>query len=80
MIDKHVLLGHARALEAVDSLMASTLAHDVLETIVGWIPEGWLSPDDESRDPAELHAAYARYLVDRLTAPRPFLPQQHDGC
>jgi hypothetical protein len=80
MIKTHVLLGHARALTAVDRLMASTLAPDILEAIVSWIPESWLTADDEVRGAAELRAAYARYLVDRLAVPRPFLAEQHRGA
>jgi len=79
MIKNHVLLGYARGLESVDEQMASVLARDMLETIVSWIPERWLTADGESRSAAELQSAYSRYLLDRLSVPRPFLAELHGG-
>ena len=75
MIKNHVLLRYARGLEIVDEQMATLLARDILETIVSWIPEGWLTADGESRGAAALRSAYLRYLLDRLTVPRPFLEE-----
>jgi hypothetical protein len=79
MIKNHVLLRHARVLRAIDELMARTLARDVLETIVSWIPESWLTADDGARDAAELRAAYVRYLSERVAVPRPFLEESQSG-
>jgi hypothetical protein len=80
LIKTHVMLAHAHALKAVDPVMASALARDLLDTIVSWIPGSWLTAGDEARDVAALRAAYARYLVDRLAVPRPFLAEQHRGA
>jgi hypothetical protein len=79
MIKSHVLLRHARALRAIDESMARALTRDVLETIVGWIPECWLTADDGAIGAAELRAAYVRYLFERVAVPRPFLEESHGG-
>ncbi len=72
MIKNHVLLRHARDLEALDDTLAAALGEDVVETIVSWIPEGWLKASEPGRDPGDVRAAYARYLADRLLRPRLF--------
>jgi hypothetical protein len=74
LIQNHVLLNRARALEAVDDSMADTLRPEVIAAIVNAIPDSWLTaePDD---DPAMLRTAYARYLQERLTAPRTFVEE-----
>jgi hypothetical protein len=79
MIKNHVLLRYVRGLEMVDEDMVGLLARDILATIVGWIPESWLTVDGESRAAADLRSAYLRYLLDRLSGPRPFLEALHSG-
>jgi len=71
LIKNHVLLPHASALEAIDETMVRLLTPEVLTTIVGWIPESWLT----AGEPARLRDAYVRYLVERVTAPRAFLEE-----
>jgi hypothetical protein len=75
MIKNHVLLRSATALESVDGTMAHALTREALETIVGWVPEQWIAATTPERDVAEVRAAYTRYLLERLTAPRPFLEE-----
>jgi hypothetical protein len=69
MIAQHVLARHAAG---VDEAMARALTPDVLERIVGWIPDDWLTAEPGA---AALKAAYTRYLVDRLQAPRTFVEE-----
>jgi hypothetical protein len=69
LIRQHVLLARANALAAVDAGMAAALTPDLLERIVGLIPESWLE------DGAPDRAAYFGYLVDRLKAPRAFVEE-----
>jgi hypothetical protein len=69
MIRNHVLLEHAGMLDTIDETMARALHPDLLATIVGWIPEGWLT------QPAREREAYVRYLVERLRSPRAFLEE-----
>jgi len=73
IIKTHVLLRKASMLAAVDEAMAALLTPEVIETIAGWIPDGWLQAGDPGGDPAAMRAAYVRYLTARLAAPRPFL-------
>jgi hypothetical protein len=73
LIQNHVLLNHASLLETVDEELAHTLRPDLVAEIVRWIPESWLAAEGEN--PAKLRAAYARYLLERVTAPRPFVEE-----
>jgi HipA-like protein len=68
-IAQHVLLARANALAGVDAGMAGALTAAVIERIVGLIPGSWLE------DGAPDRAAYGRYLVDRLAAPRAFVEE-----
>jgi hypothetical protein len=74
MIKKHVLLNRAETLESVDESMASALSPAVIAGIVDAIPDGWLTAEP-GHDAATLRAAYARYFVDRLATPRPFVEE-----
>jgi len=69
LIKENVLLRRAGLLAEVDAPMASLLTPDIIEGIVGLIPESWLEDGPSHR------AAYARYLVERLAAPRPFVEE-----
>ena len=51
------------------------LADGVLESILDWVPDAWLTSDVPGRSPDDTRAAYVRYLRDRLMAPRPFLAE-----
>lgn len=64
-ITDHVLLHQAWMVGEVDERMSALLTGDVIEEIVALIPEAWL-PGPGGRVP------YARYLKERLTAPRAF--------
>ena len=75
MIKSHVLRQHARVLKTVDEAMADVLVPSVIEAIVAWIPDSWLTAEEPGRDAALARAAYARYLVERVTAPRRFLEE-----
>jgi hypothetical protein len=66
LIKEHVLLRRAGLLAEVDGPLAALLTADVIERIVGLIPEAWLEDGPSHR------SAYARYLIERLAAPRPF--------
>ena len=74
-IGDHVLLPTAGDLEAADARLRPLLNDDVLEQIVNAVPQDWLIPDDEFADPDAQRVAYATYLVERLTGPRPWLAE-----
>ena len=69
LIKENVLLRRAGRLAEVDDQMAATLTPEMIERIVGLIPEGWLEDGPSAR------AAYSRYLIDRLEAPRVFVEE-----
>ncbi len=73
MIKDHVLLPYASALAQADARLASLLDAPRLAAIVALIPDEWLARDGSPFATPEAHrAAYLRYLVDRLHAPRAF--------
>jgi hypothetical protein len=75
MIEHHVLLRYADALATVDESMAGALGPAVLSGIVSWIPDVWLEAIEPGRDVAQVRAAYARYLLERVAAPRRFVEE-----
>jgi hypothetical protein len=75
MIKNHVLLRHARALEAADRTMSLALTPATLDRIVSWIPAEWLTAAETGVDASSRRGAYLRYLVDRLAAPRAFVEE-----
>jgi hypothetical protein len=75
MLKEHLLLKRASLLEAVDGPMAAALTAEVIERVVATIPDGWLRDDGAAVRPAEYRAAYARYLRDRVSAPRRFVEE-----
>jgi hypothetical protein len=74
-ISQHVLLHRATRLREIDTAMAAALTPAVMASIVDAIPEAWLAAGDPAVAPAQLRAAYVRYLVDRLAAPRTFVEE-----
>jgi hypothetical protein len=78
-IAKHVLQHRARRLREIDTGMAAALTPAALASIVEAIPEAWLTADDPAVTPAHLRAAYVRYLVGRLAAPRTFVEEAAGG-
>ena len=72
-IKDHVLLPHASLLTEVDEALARTLTSHVIAGILEVVPDEWLGADGSALPPAEVRAAYGRYLGERLAAPRPFM-------
>ncbi|HEX6973833.1 MAG TPA: HipA family kinase [Vicinamibacterales bacterium] len=70
-IKDHVLLRHASQIGAVDERMAAALTPAVVDTILARVPDGWLSDGE----PAAIRNAYARWLRERLRAPRAFVEE-----
>jgi hypothetical protein len=75
LIKQHVLVHGATTLEQVDGPMAGSLTADVIGGILEQIPEAWLEEDAAGHDGAHYRMAYRRYLLDRLTSPRPFVEE-----
>ncbi len=68
LVKQHVLLARADAIAAVDAKLAGRLTPGVIEAVVALVPDSWLAGDAD-------RAAYARYLTDRLAAPRAFVEE-----
>jgi hypothetical protein len=71
-IKNHVLLRRATMLEEIDERSASALSGEAIAAILDGIPDGWLTSETVALQPADVRAAYHRYLLERLTAPRSF--------
>lgn len=75
LIKDHVLLRAASTVDAADAAFASRLTPDLLSGIVGLVPAAWLDGGPVGTTEGEARAAYTRYLVDRLEAPRAFVEE-----
>ena len=75
MIKDHVLLRAAGSLDEVDAELARALTADVLGGILSAVPDAWLEADARPGEAQLFRDAYARHLLGRLEAPRPFLQE-----
>ena len=71
----HILLPFAAPISEVDAGMRTRLSPDVLETIVGVIPEIWLVDGPPFDDPVAHRTAYLDYLTRRLAAADVFVEE-----
>lgn len=75
MIQHHVLLPAAETLEKKGHELTSTISPDLIEHVVGLIPEAWLTGDTPFSEVEEHRAAYIAYLQRRLEPPYDFLEE-----
>jgi hypothetical protein len=71
-IKEHVLLPFAAPLEEVDASLAARLMPEVIKSIVQLVPDAWLGDVPQFASVEEHRAAYVKYLLQRLGAPRAF--------
>lgn len=74
-IRDHVLLPFAERLADVDDDMAARLGEASIRSIVAAIPDAWLGNEAAFADLPAQRDAYARWLLDRLAAPRAFVEE-----
>ena len=74
-IGDHVLLRWASELREADARLAPLLTGETIDRIVSLIPESWLGDEPLFATMGEHRAAYRRYLLERLEAPRPWLEE-----
>ena len=75
-----MLLRQATTLAEVDAAMAGDADAGRRSTeIVDLVPDAWLTERDPGAEPGAIRAAYARYLSERLEAPRAFV-EEADPC
>lgn len=72
-IADHILLPFASSIAAADERLAPLVTADLLEALVGVVPDDWLARDPVIGDAAAQRQAYVRYLSRRLESPRPFV-------
>jgi hypothetical protein len=78
LIKDHVLLAGSGDLDAADADAAARLTDDVLERIVGALPDALLEDRAVAQDfatPAAARARYLEYLRTRMRAPRAFVAE-----
>jgi hypothetical protein len=74
-IRDHVLLPFASSIEEADRRHAARLDAAFLEDLVDAVPDAWLPADRSAGDARGQRAAYVRYLLRRLEAPRSFVEE-----
>lgn len=70
----HLLLPSATRLEDIDAEMASTMTDALIDEVVAAIPDAWLR-EHAALEPQRYRDAYARYLRERVRAPRAFVEE-----
>jgi hypothetical protein len=74
-IRDHVLLPFADSIEAADSRHARRIDRALIAGLVNMLPDLWLPKDPVAGDANDQRAAYVRYLLRRLVAPRSFVEE-----
>ena len=74
-IREHVLLTAADDIRAADARLAPLVSAELVERVVAQVPDAWLVADSPFATPEEHRAAYVRYLIERLDAPRAFVEE-----
>lgn len=78
-IRDHVLWRQATTVRAVDDMLAATLTATTIDGILALVPDEWLVEPTTHASAATMRDAYRRYLLERLTAPRPFVEEAAGG-
>ena len=71
-ITDHVLLRSAARIDEADTAMAGALTPEVIDDILALVPDDWLDDPANGVAAAAERAAYRRFFIDRLEAPRAF--------
>jgi hypothetical protein len=74
-IRDHVLLPFAGSIEEADARHASRIDGARLRGLVDALPDAWLPADPAAGPADDQRAAYVRYLLRRLEAPRTFVEE-----
>jgi hypothetical protein len=78
-VGQHVLLPAASALEETDARLSALVTPELIEGLVGFVPDAWLEGEPRF-DGTEAHrAAYVEYLLSRLQTPRDFVREAADA-
>jgi hypothetical protein len=75
MIKEHVLLEYASSLTEADTRMTRLITAELVDGVVGLIPDTWLVGGSPFGESSEHREAYADYLLSRLERPHAFLEE-----
>jgi hypothetical protein len=78
-IREHVLLPAADRLREADEEFSRRVTPQLVEEILGLVPDAWLVEGSPFAGAAEHRTAYAEYLSGRLAAPRDFVQEAADA-
>ena len=70
----HAFASYAGGVAAIDEPMAAAITDDVIDEVLGKVPDEWLEAVPDAEKPDDLRAAYARFLRARRDGGRPWLP------
>jgi len=70
----HVLVEHRDGVPDADTELAPKVTRDLLGDVLALVPDAWLEPVPGAATPDDLRAAYARFLLARVTGDRAWLP------
>lgn len=75
LIEEHILLPFANALEAADQTMAPMITEEVIKQVVDLVPDDWMKDNSPFSTTAENRQGYVEYLTRRLEQPRIFIEE-----
>lgn len=82
LIRDHVLLAQSSDIADADATMTKAITDDLIERVIGAIPDEFLTDPTVSTDfatPAAARERYTEYLVARLRGPRAFVSEARDA-
>lgn len=78
-IRDHVLLPWATRVREEDEGLTQRLSSEVIDDILALVPDEWLTGEGNDGSAVSVRAAYRRYFLDRLRAPRRFVEEASGG-
>lgn len=78
-VKDHVLLPWAKDLERTDAVFSEKLTPELIDAIVGMIPDDWLTNDPEEASPAERRRVYAEFINLRVQSSAIFVKAAIDA-
>ena len=79
LIKDHVLLPQATELEEVDKEFKAILSDQLIDTIIGLIPDDFLSQDGSLESPEEMREIYSQFLKLRLSNSETFINEANNA-
>ncbi len=78
-VKDHVLLPQAADLDSVDKEFSALLTPELIHSIVSLIPGGWLITDSPFTSTEEHKAAYAQFLISRISNSETFVKEAQNA-